>query len=49
MVGLETLGGSTQGVATVGVVFLQAIALYFGYGALTRLAGSTVLNAVGGD
>jgi len=49
MFGLETLSGPAQAAATVGVVFLQALALYVGYGALTRYAGPTVLDALGGE
>lgn len=48
MVGLETLSGSAQAAVTVGIVFLQAIVLYVGYGALTRFAQPTVLDALGG-
>ncbi|WP_430506440.1 DUF7512 family protein [Haloparvum sp. PAK95] len=49
MFGIETLSGPAQAAATVGVVFLEAIALYVGYGALTQLAASTVLDALGGE
>lgn len=49
MVGIETLSGSTQAVATVGLILSEAITLYIGYGALTRIAGSTVHEALGGD
>jgi hypothetical protein len=49
MFGIETLSGPAQAAATVGVVFLEAIVLYVGYGALTRLGASTVLDALGGE
>jgi len=38
-----------RAVATVGVVFAEAIALYVGYGAITRVASSTVLDAIVGE
>ncbi|WP_255246170.1 hypothetical protein [Halolamina sp. CBA1230] len=43
------MSGSAQGAVTVGIVFLQAIVLYVGYGALTRLAQPTILGALGGE
>ena len=49
MLGLETLSGSQAAAVTVGIVFLQAIALYAVYGALARIAESTVLDALGGE
>ncbi|SEW31423.1 DUF7512 family protein [Natrinema salifodinae] len=49
MFGLETLGGSAQAAMTVGLVLAEAIALYVGYGAMTRLAGPTARNALRGD
>ncbi|MBX0293304.1 DUF7512 family protein [Haloarcula nitratireducens] len=49
MFGLESLSGSAQAVATVGVVFAEALVLYVGYGALSGALGSTVLDALGGD
>jgi hypothetical protein len=49
MFGLETVSGSAQAAVTVGIVFLQAIALYVGYGALTRFAEPAVLDALGGE
>lgn len=47
MFGIETLGGQAQAVAKIALVFAEAIALYVGYGALTRSVGPTVLNALG--
>lgn len=49
MFGIETLSGSAQAAATVGLILSEAIALYIGYGALTRITGSTVHEALGGD
>jgi len=49
MLGIESLGGSAGAVATVGVVLAEAMALYVGYGALTRLVGSRALDALGGE
>lgn len=49
MIGIDTLGESTQAVATVGLILSEAITLHIGYGALTRIAGSTVHEALGGD
>lgn len=49
MFGIETLSGTAQAMAIVGVVLAEAIALYVGYGALARITSPTVLNALGGD
>ncbi|MFB6096741.1 MAG: hypothetical protein ABEJ74_05080 [Haloferacaceae archaeon] len=49
MFGIESLSGSAQAVATVAAVFVEALALYVGYGLLTRIAGATVLDALGGE
>ncbi|ESP90125.1 DUF7512 family protein [Candidatus Halobonum tyrrellensis] len=49
MFGLETLSGSAEAAATVGVVFVEALALYVGYGAITGAVGSAVVRAVGGE
>ena len=49
MFGIESLSGSAQAVATVGLVLAEAIALYVVYGALSSTVGSTVIDALGGD
>ncbi|WP_440008366.1 DUF7512 family protein [Halomicrococcus sp. SG-WS-1] len=49
MFGLETLSGSARAIATVGLVFAEAIVLYVGYGVLNSILGSAVIDAVGGD
>ncbi|WP_164974814.1 DUF7512 family protein [Halegenticoccus tardaugens] len=43
------LGGSVQAVITVGLVLSEAIILYIGYGALSQVASSTVLEALEGE
>ncbi len=48
MFGLEAFGLG-EGVVTVSLVLLEAIALYVGYGALSRLVGSAVLDELGGE
>ena len=49
MFGFETLSGSTEAAATVGIVLVEALALYVGYGTLTGTVGSAVVRAVGGE
>ncbi|WP_232688843.1 DUF7512 family protein [Halobacterium zhouii] len=49
MFGIESLGDTAQALATVGLVFAEALVLYVGYGALSSTLGSTVVGAVGGD
>ena len=49
MFGIETLGGDAQAAALVAAVLLEALALNLGYGALSRLAGPSVTNAVQGE
>ncbi|GGL40538.1 hypothetical protein EFA46_014765 (plasmid) [Halarchaeum sp. CBA1220] len=49
MLGLETLSGPLQAVATVGIVLAEALALYVSYGALSHLAQSTILATVRGE
>ncbi|WP_435157459.1 DUF7512 family protein [Haladaptatus sp. DFWS20] len=49
MFGLETLSSSAHAVVTVGLVLTEAIALYVGYGAFSSVAGTTVLDMVGGE
>ena len=48
MFGIETLSGPSYAVAMVGLVLLEAMVLYVGYGGLTRLAGPTIENAIRG-
>lgn len=49
MFGIETLSGSTQAAATVGLVLAEAVLLYVGYGALSSTVASRVIEAVGGE
>lgn len=49
MFGLENLTGSAQAAATVGLVLAEAVALYVGYGALSSVAGSALIDALGGE
>ena len=49
MFGLEILSGSTEAISTMGFVFIEAISLYVGYGVLSGLIGSQVLDRVRGD
>ncbi|WP_396612796.1 hypothetical protein ACH9L7_05845 [Haloferax sp. S1W] len=49
MFGIETLTGSSQAAALVGVVLVEAMVLYVGYGALESAVGSTVLELLGGN
>ena len=49
MLGLESLGGWTHTAAIIGIVLLEAIVLYVGYGALESLLGPTIIDVVRGD
>ncbi|WP_433629822.1 DUF7512 family protein [Halomicrococcus sp. NG-SE-24] len=49
MLGIESLSGNALAVATVGVVLAEAMVLYVGYGALSRVAGPQLLDAVSGE
>lgn len=49
MIELTTLPGPIQALATVGVVLVEALVLYVGYGALSRIAKPTIMNALIGD
>jgi len=49
MIGVESVGGWSQAAVVIGMVLLEAIVLYVGYGALEHLVGSTVTDAIRGD
>ncbi len=49
MFGTESLSGTSLSVAMVGIVLAEALLLYVGYGALTRVAGPRVAAAIRGD
>lgn len=51
MIGIELLAEaspSVRALAVIGVVLLEAIALYVGYGAVEEAVGSAVLNRLAG-
>ena len=47
MFGIETLGGTAQAAAKVGLVLVESIVLYVWYGALDRTLGTVVLAIIG--
>ncbi|MFD1563936.1 hypothetical protein ACFR99_10280 [Haloarchaeobius amylolyticus] len=49
MSGIESLSGNAQAVALVGLVLLEAIVLYVGYGSLEQLLGEYVVGLLRGD
>lgn len=49
MIGLTTLPGPIQAIATVGLVLVEALVLYAGYGLLSQLAKPALMNAITGD
>jgi hypothetical protein len=49
MFGLENAAGPAGAVVVVGVVLLEAILLYVGYGALERLLGPRIIDILGGE
>ena len=49
MFGIETLNGPAYSAAIVGLVLVEAMVLYVGYGGLTRAVGSHVTRAVAGE
>ncbi len=48
MFGIESLPGTLHATVLVGSVLAESVALYLGYGGLTRLVGPTVTNALRG-
>ncbi|WP_185977381.1 DUF7512 family protein [Haloglomus irregulare] len=48
MIGIESLGWG-QAATVIGIVLLEAIVLYVGYGALEKLLGSKLTAAIRGD
>jgi hypothetical protein len=48
MFGIESLSGTAHAVAVVGLVLVEAMVLYVGYGALTRVAGPHLERVVTG-
>ncbi|AHG03800.1 hypothetical protein HALDL1_09430 [Halobacterium sp. DL1] len=49
MFGLENASGVGGAALVVGVVLVEAILLYVGYGAMERLLGPTLVRALGGE
>jgi hypothetical protein len=49
MFGLENLSGNAYAAAMVGLVLVEAMILYVGYGGLTRAIGPAIKDAVGGN
>jgi hypothetical protein len=49
MFGIESLSGNAQAAVLVGVVLVEAMVLYVGYGALTRAVGDAITDAIGGE
>jgi hypothetical protein len=49
MFGLESLSGNMYAAALVGLVLVEAMILYVGYGGLTRVLGPVIKDAVGGN
>ncbi|SNZ03745.1 hypothetical protein SAMN06269185_0359 [Natronoarchaeum philippinense] len=49
MLGLESLSGTALAAALIGLVLLEAIVLYVGYGALESVAGKYVVDFIRGD
>jgi len=49
MFGLENLSGNAYAAAMVGIVLVEAMILYVGYGGLTRALGPVIKNAIGGN
>lgn len=49
MIGIESLDGWLQAGTVIGIVLLEAIVLYVGYGVLERLVGSTITGAIRSD
>jgi hypothetical protein len=49
MFGLESATGIDGALLVIGVVLLEAIVLYVGYGLLEQLVGPTLVDAVGSN
>jgi hypothetical protein len=47
--GLETASGPVGAALLIGVVLVEAVVLYVGYGALERVLGPTITDAIRGD
>ncbi|MDG5778515.1 hypothetical protein VB773_11895 [Haloarculaceae archaeon H-GB2-1] len=49
MFGLETVSGPVGASMLIGVVLLEALVLYVGYGALEQWVGPTITRALKGE
>jgi hypothetical protein len=49
MLGIESLSGNELAAALVGIVLLEALLLYVGYGALESLFGGAVRRVLAGE
>ena len=49
MFGIETTAAPVGAALLIGVVLVEAIVLYVGYGALERLLGPAITDALRGD
>jgi hypothetical protein len=49
MFGIETLGGNAQAAVLVGIVLLEALLLYVGYGGLESLLGPRLRRVLKGQ
>ena len=49
MFGIESLTGPTGAAVLIGVVLVEALLLYVGYGALESLLGPAITDAIRGD
>jgi hypothetical protein len=49
MFGIESLSGNAQAAVLVGLVLVEAMLLYVGYGALEQLLGPTVAGILRGE
>jgi hypothetical protein len=49
MFGLESLNGTALAVALIGIVLVEALTLYVGYGALQRLFGPRLMKVIRGE
>ncbi|MFB6202363.1 MAG: hypothetical protein ABEI98_10185 [Halorhabdus sp.] len=49
MFGIETLSGNAQAIILVGLVLLEAIVLYVGYGALEQVTSKYFIGLLRGD
>jgi hypothetical protein len=49
MFGIESLSGNAHAVAMVGLVLIEAIVLYVGYGLLERVAAERLIGLLRGE